>query len=67
MTEGPTEFGMTRIQIVTSIRERAEGAPVELWREDNTGKVFVRAYNECHNNYTDVELAALVALGKIEE
>ena len=32
---------------------------VELW-VNKAGRVVVRAFNECHNNYTDVDLDDLL-------
>ncbi len=40
---------------MASVREYTEGLyPVELWRRD--GRLVIRAYNECGNNCTEVDL-----------
>jgi hypothetical protein len=44
---------------MAGVAERCEGLPVELWRSDN-GRLMVRAYNECGNNHTDVDLWNLI-------
>jgi hypothetical protein len=43
------------------VREYVEGATVELWRHPKNGRLVVRAWNECGNNYTDVDLFDLAA------
>ena len=43
-----------RICDLAGVREHSEGAIVELWRCG--GQLVIRAYNEGHNNYTDVDL-----------
>lgn len=47
----------TKIATVPEIREYGEGDPVEIWIRD--GRAVVRAYNECGNNYTDVDILDL--------
>lgn len=43
------------------VREHSEGSyPVELYREPDNGRLVVRAWNECGNNYTDVDLFDLI-------
>ena len=50
---------LTKIGTLEDVRELTEGAPVELWMSE-TGKVVVRAFNECGNNYTEVDLLGLL-------
>lgn len=50
---------LTKIATLDGVRELTEGEPVELWMSD-TGRVVVRAYNECGNNYTEVDLLGLI-------
>jgi hypothetical protein len=45
--------------VVVDVRELTEGAPVEL-SMSAAGEVVVRAYNECRNDYTEVDLLALL-------
>jgi hypothetical protein len=42
------------------VREHGEGFPVELRRDPRSGRLLIRAFNECGNNYTDVDLGDLV-------
>ncbi|MCS3496510.1 hypothetical protein ABIF63_002554 [Bradyrhizobium japonicum] len=42
------------------VREHGEGFPVHLMREQNSGRLLIRAFNESGNNYTDVDLGDLV-------
>jgi hypothetical protein len=49
----------TKIATLDGVQELTERAPVELWVNAN-GRLVVRAFNECGNNYTDVGLAALL-------
>ena len=42
------------------VLERSEGMAVELWL-NGRGRVFVRAYNEGGQNWTDVDVLDLVA------
>lgn len=51
---------LTKIATLADVREITEGEPVELWMSD-TGRVVVRAYNECGNNYTEVDLVDLLS------
>ncbi len=39
--------------------ERGEGINAELWA-NGEGRLYLRAYNECGHNYTDVELGPLM-------
>lgn len=43
------------------VREHGEGFPVELRRHTESGRLVVRAFNECGNNYTDVDFADLIS------
>lgn len=47
-----TEF---KIAVMEGVREHTECEPVELWVNE-TGRVVIRSFNECGNNYTDVDL-----------
>jgi hypothetical protein len=51
-----TEF---KIAVMEGVREHTERGPVELWLNEE-GRVVIRSYNECGNNYTDVDLPDLV-------
>jgi hypothetical protein len=50
------ELLMLKITEMNGVREHSEGAPVELWRDNETGRLVIRAYNECRNNSTQVDL-----------
>ena len=56
---------VTKIATLPGVREHNEGEPVELWFNEN-GRVVIRAWNECHNNYTDVDLFDLLEWAKTE-
>lgn len=43
------------------VREYTDGYPVELQRHQETGRLVVVAYNECHNASTRVDLLDLIA------
>lgn len=47
---------MPKLCVMDGVREHSEGWPVELWRDDNTGRLVIRAFNEAANNTTDVDL-----------
>jgi len=49
----------TKIATLPGIREYGEGEPVEIWLRGN-GRVVIRAWNECGNNHTDVDLFDLL-------
>jgi hypothetical protein len=53
----------TKIAVLAGVREHCEGMAVELWL-GRSGRVVVRAYNECGNNCTDVDLMDLIAWAK---
>lgn len=42
------------------VREDGEGFPVLLRRDSKSGRLLIRAFNECGNNYTDVDFGDLV-------
>jgi hypothetical protein len=48
-----------KIATMEDVREYAEGYPVELWR-NREGRVIIRAFNECGNNVTEVDLYDLL-------
>jgi hypothetical protein len=56
-TEFPTE---TKIANLLTVREHCEGDTVELWL-NRAGRLVVRAFNEYHNNHTDVDLGDLLS------
>lgn len=47
---------MPKICDMKGVREYMEGDLVELWRDDDTGRLVIRARNECGNNSTTVDL-----------
>ena len=49
-----------KLATLTNVRELTEGDPVEIWT-DPVGRLVVRAFNECRNNFTDVDLTRLLA------
>jgi hypothetical protein len=51
---------MSRICRLDGVREYSEGDVVELWRDDDTGRLVIRARNECGNNSTTVDLFDLL-------
>ena len=51
----------TKIATLLDVREHTERLDVELWLNPNY-RLVVRAYNECGNNYTDVDLFDLLAV-----
>jgi hypothetical protein len=48
-----------KLAVLPDVREYTEGETVELWL-NRYGRVVIRAYNECGNNYTDVDLDGLL-------
>lgn len=48
-----------KIAVLDGVHEHTERYPVELWI-NKSGRVVVRSYNECGNNYTDVDLSELM-------
>lgn len=57
----PEALGLfeTKLATLVDVREHTEGAAVELWLK-RSGRVVVRAFNECGNNYTDIDLLDLL-------
>lgn len=54
------------IATLPGVVERSEGEAVELWMNAR-GRVFVRAYTECGQNWTDVDACDLAtALQRVE-
>jgi hypothetical protein len=53
-----------RLAELERVLEQGEGTPVELWM-NGRGRVFVRAYNEGGQSWTDVDVLELVAALKI--
>lgn len=51
---------MPKICEMANVREISEGYPVELWRNDESGRLVVRAVNEDGNNCTEVDLWDLI-------
>lgn len=49
-----------KIATLTGVREYAEGYSVELRLEPETGRPVIVAWNEGHNNLTQVDLGDLV-------
>lgn len=45
---------------LADVRELTEGDPVEIWLNPS-GRIVARAFNECRNNFTDVDIAALLS------
>ena len=52
---------MPRVCDMDGVPEFNEGYTVELWRNDDNGRLTIRAYNAAHNLSTDVDLLALLA------
>ena len=52
---------MSKICDMVGVREYAEGYPVELGRDDESGRLVIRATNECGCNCTDIDLQDIVA------
>ena len=48
-----------KIEVLPGVREWTEGASVEIWL-NRGGRYVVRAYNECGNNCTDIDLLDLL-------
>jgi hypothetical protein len=55
MVDLPTE---TKLATLNNVREHTQRDPVELWL--SRGRLVVRAYNECGNNSTDIDLIDLL-------
>lgn len=54
------EDGITSTIPIVGVKECDEGYPVELMRHPETGVLVVRAWNECQNNTTSVDLWSLI-------
>jgi hypothetical protein len=52
---------MPRICVMESVRELGEGFPVELWRDDDSGRLVVRPYNERHNGSVDIDFMDIIS------
>ena len=50
---------LTELATIDAVRELSEGEPVELWFTVD-GVVVVRAFNECRNAYTDIDIYTLL-------
>jgi hypothetical protein len=57
---GAPGIASTKLATLVGVREHSEGSPVELWL-NRSGRVVVRAFNECGNNYTEVDLFDLLS------
>jgi hypothetical protein len=47
---------MPKICDMEGVREYGEGYPVELWRDDVSGRLVIRAFNEGHHNDVVIDL-----------
>lgn len=47
-----------KVAVMDSVVERMEPYPAELWCVD--GRMFIRAYNEGGNNYTELPMLELI-------
>ena len=58
----PSTFGVDGVKIsnMDSVLEYTEGLPVELWINPKSYRLVIRAYNECGNNYTEVDLLSVL-------
>lgn len=52
---------MPKICEMDGVREHTEGWPVELWRDERTGRLVIVAYNEAANNQTVIDLPELLS------
>jgi hypothetical protein len=52
-----------KLATLPGVREYGDHEPVEIWLEEN-GRVVVRAYNECGNASTSVDLLDLLSWAK---
>jgi hypothetical protein len=50
---------LTELATIDAVRELSEGELVELWLTVDR-VVVVRAFNECRNAYTDIDIYALL-------
>jgi len=51
---------MPKVCEMTGVRELCEHLPVELWIAFESGRPFVRAYNEERHGWTDIDLKDLM-------
>lgn len=51
---------MGKLCDMEGVREYGDGEKVELWRDDKTGRLVIRAYNEARYNGTEVDLCDLL-------
>lgn len=49
------------IAVLKNVREYVGGEPVELARNQQNGRIVIRAYNEGGNNCTEIDLFDLLA------
>ena len=47
-----------KIAVLETVRELTEGEPLEIW--SRSGRIVVRAFNECGHNYTEIDLMDLL-------
>ena len=52
---------MPKICVMEYVRGWGERYDVELWRDDDSGRLVVRAYNECHNGIVDIDLLDIIS------
>lgn len=59
---------LTEMKIATleGVREHAEKLSVEVWL-NVVGRISIRAYNECGNNFTDVDLLEVLEWARGED
>lgn len=48
-----------KLATLPSVREYVAGEAVEIWLK-RSGRIAVRAYNECGNNFTEIDLIDLL-------
>jgi len=51
---------MPKICTMEGVQEHSEHMPVELWRDDDSHRLTIRAYNECGDNCVNIDLWQLV-------
>lgn len=51
---------MPKIIEMISVREYSEGYPVELWKDDESGRLVFRARNEGGNNEVLIDVMDLI-------
>ena len=52
---------MPKLCEMQGVRSDEADHPVELWRDDHSGRLMVRAYNEAGYSYTEIDLWDLIA------